>query len=696
VPFENQKPSAQGAQRARILMVDDHPANLVALDAILAPLGEELVAAQTGTEALRALLKDDFAVILLDVQMPGMDGFELASLIKTRERCRRTPIIFLTAIHREPSKIFLGYAQGAVDYLLKPFDPEILRSKVSVFVELWKKNEQLKASQASIFARERAEQERRSEVRYRALTDSMPGCIWAADPQGRIYYANRRWLELSGRETDGPGFDFLTALPEEDQARVRAAWGQAVVQRTRLEIELKLRTAEGEFRWHLFRAEPEHDDAGALVGWIATAFDVDAQKRLEEERTQLLERETAARAHAEVANRAKDDFLATVSHELRTPLTAILGWTRMLRTGAVEPEALPRALETIERNARVQAQLIEDILDVSRIVTGKMRLEPRPIDLRSVLQVALETVRPSAAAKGVELASALPETVVQCTGDPDRLQQVISNLLTNAIKFTPRGGRVTAHLEREGAGDACVARLCVIDTGAGITPEFLPHVFERFRQADSSMTRTQGGLGLGLAIVRHLVELHGGRVNAHSDGEGKGASFEMVLPVVPEARVDVPAIAMASSELRVKALGGLKVLVVDDEPDAREMLVEVLRLAGAEVCAAGDADEAVDVLLRERPDLLLSDIGLPREDGYALLRRIRQLEPATLASIPAAALTAYATAEDGQLAAEAGFQRHIAKPVEPAELTMVLADLAGRVDELRLRRDKVARQKAAS
>jgi PAS domain S-box-containing protein len=689
LPDEELNTGAPPGGRPRILLVDDHRANLVALEAILAPLGAELIQASTSRNALRAVLSHDFAVILLDVQLPEMDGFELAAVIKTRERSRRTPIIFLTAIHSEPSKIFLGYAQGAVDYLLKPFDPEILRSKVSVFVELWKQREQIKEQQERIHAQERAEQERKSDLRYRMLTDSMPGCIWAATPDGQIYYANRRWLEYSGRQATPEGFGFFGALPPEDEARVRAEWLAAIRDRKRIELEVRLHGSDGAYRWHLLRTEPELDETGAPVNWIASAFEVDTQKRMEEERQQLLAREQAARAAAEVANRAKDDFLATVSHELRTPLTAILGWTRMLRTGAVVEAAIPRALETVERNARVQAQLIEDILDVSRIVSGKMRVEIRRLDLRLAVQAAVEAAGPGAQAKGVELVPDICDGLIECFADPGRLQQICWNLIANAIKFTPRGGRVTAQLSREGSGEDARGVVSIADTGAGISSAFLPHVFERFRQEDSSMTRSQGGLGLGLAIVRHLVELHGGRVEAFSDGEGRGARFVVRLPLAQPTTVEVPALL---PEMRPLSLSGLKVLVVDDEPDALDLVVQLLRTAGAQVCTAADANQAVDALLLEVPDVLLSDVGLPREDGYALLRRVRALDSLGANSVPAVALTEFGTAEDGRLAAEAGYQRHLPKLIEPAVLVAVIRELAGRIDELQERRARAARQ----
>jgi PAS domain S-box-containing protein len=673
------------APKARILMVDDTPSNLVALEAVLAPLGQTLVRASSGREALKALLEDDFAVLLLDVQMPGMDGFEVAALVKQRERSRRTPIIFITAIHREPSKIFLGYAQGAVDYLLKPYDPEILRSKVAVFVDLWRKGEQIKAQQALLHQRERVEQDRKSDLAWRALTDAMPSCIWVTDPGGKVIHANRSWLEYSGRPGTAEGIGFFDALAEEEQQRVRELWFQAVARGEPLEAELHLRNAAGEFRWHLFRALPQRAEDAALTGWIATAFDIDAQKQLEAAHALLLQRETAARAQAEVANRAKDDFLATVSHELRTPLTAILGWTRMLRTGAVPEPGVPRALETIERNARAQAQLIEDILDVSRIVSGKMRIAPQRLDLRPVVQSAIDAVNPAALARGVDLSVQVPDTSVECIGDPDRLQQILWNLLNNAVKFTQRGGCVTTQLALVEEAGSPVVEVTVTDTGAGIPPRFLPYVFERFRQADDSISRSQGGLGLGLAIVRHLVELHGGTVEALSEGEGKGSRFVVRLPACPAPVAEKAAVQGPVEEGQAQSLARLKVLVVDDEAEAREILVEVLRNAGAQTLTAANADEALAMLVREGPDVLLSDIGLPRQDGYALIRRVRQLD-SPAAAVPAAALTAFGSAEDGRLALEAGFQRHVAKPVDPSLLIAAICELAGHLVEPRERR----------
>ena len=668
------RPAVDPGLRARILMVDDHQPNLFALEAILSPLGEELIGVTSGEDALRQLLEGDFAVVLMGVQMPGMDGIETAAIIKKRDKNRSIPIIFLTAIAKDPSYIFRGYSQGAVDYLLKPFDPEILRTKVSVFVDLWRKGELIKRQQAMLRAQEMRELERRSDVRFRALTDSMPQCVWAARRDGEIYYCNRIWREYAGEQA---GIGFFDAVPEEDLAAVRAAWTAAIRGARNLEREQRLRRHDGELRWHLCRLAPERDEHGSIVGFIATATDIDHQKRVEEAHAVLLLREQEARAELESANRSKDEFLATVSHELRTPLNAILGWTRMLRTGAVEgADKLDRALETIERNARAQTQLVEDILDVSRIIAGKLRVQVQRIDLRAVIRGAVDAVRPAAEVKKVDLELALEDEAGDFQGDPDRLQQVVWNLLSNAIKFTPAKGKVSVQLRRRGDE----VEVVVSDTGIGINRDFLPHVFDRFRQADSSITRATGGLGLGLAIVRHLVEVHGGTVTAESEGEGKGARFTVRLPrreIQPEAGEE-PRLRNGSAYLaapvKPQALAGLRILVVEDEADARDLVTAVLCSCGAQVEAVASADEAIELIQRSAPDVLVSDIGLPVEDGYAFIRRVRAL-PAG-ADLPALALTAYAGTGDDVRAREAGFQRHVAKPVEPAELAARVAEVA--------------------
>jgi PAS domain S-box-containing protein len=398
---------------------------------------------------------------------------------------------------------------------------------------------------------------------------------------------------------------------------------------------------------------------------------------------ELYEEQTRLRADAEEANRIKDEFLATVSHELRTPLNAIVGWTQILRMKNYSQDAFPQAIEVIERNARLQAQIINDIMDVSRIITGKLRLEVQPVQLDSVITAAVDTVRPATEAKGVRIELILDSATPPVTGDANRLQQVIWNLLSNAVKFTPKGGRIQIRLERVRSS----VEIIISDSGIGISAEFLPYVFDRFRQADSSTSRQQGGLGLGLAIVRHLIEAHGGTVQVFSEGIGKGATFSVRLPVVagfakphqPRAVANRGMIEERSSSLKLPSLQGLKLLIVDDEADARDLLQTMLAPCGAEIFTASTAAEALDQLKQLRPDLLVSDIGLPEEDGYTLIRKIRALEEGQGGKIPAIALTAYARSEDRVRALSSGYQLHVQKPVELEELAFAIASLSGRV-----------------
>jgi len=402
-----------------------------------------------------------------------------------------------------------------------------------------------------------------------------------------------------------------------------------------------------------------------------------ALHRAEEGRRRLLEREQRARLQAQAANRAKDEFLATLSHELRTPLNAILGWAQLLAGGQLDEATARRAVEIIERNTRLQAQLIDDLLDISRIVTGKLRLELRAVTVRSIVEAAVESAQPVAHAKGVALLREFDSAPDAILCDPSRMQQVIWNLLSNAIKFTPEGGHVSLSVERRGA----TIVLTVSDTGAGIEREFLPHVFDRFRQQDPASTRKHGGLGLGLSIVRHLVELHGGSIEAVSEGKGRGATFIVTVPVAPvpvdQADGSDAQRARAGSLADLPSLEGVRVLVVDNEADARELVSAILESCGAEVTAVESAAEALKEISRNRPDVLLSDIAMPGEDGYTLIRKVRQLNPSDLL-LPAAALTAYATTGDRAQALAAGYQAHLTKPIEPSELVTVVDSLARR------------------
>jgi signal transduction histidine kinase/ActR/RegA family two-component response regulator len=429
---------------------------------------------------------------------------------------------------------------------------------------------------------------------------------------------------------------------------------------------------------------------GRNVGRVWSFTDITARRRAEkaarqaaEERKQLLESERSARTEAERASAMKDEFLATLSHELRTPLSAILGWAQVLRLRTMNETELNRGLETIERNARVQTQLIEDLLDMSRITAGKLRLDIQTVEPVPMIDAAIETVRPAAEAKGVHIEKLLDPSSGTISGDPSRLQQIIWNLLSNAIKFTPTQGKVQVVLER---GDSHL-ELSVADTGIGIKPEFVPHVFERFRQADASTTRTFGGLGLGLAIVKRLVEMHGGTVGVKSPGEGKGTTFTVSLPLTAVQRAGGadtrihPRSKAATLEFEYSDLSGIRVLVVDDELDARDLLTRILTECNAEVYAAGSAQEALALVESVRPNVLVTDIGMPDVDGYELLKRVRALGHARGGRLPAIALTAFARTQDRTRALRAGFLVHVSKPVEPSELVATVATVAGRTGD---------------
>ena len=452
-------------------------------------------------------------------------------------------------------------------------------------------------------------------------------------------------------------------LAEEDDILARLRRGERVDH-----FQTVRRTKDGRFIDVSLTVSPVRDASGRVIGASKIARDVTDQKRAAVERDRLLEAERAARGEAERANRAKDDFVAMVSHELRTPLNAILGWTQLMTRGRNDPALIQRGMDVVARNTRLQAQLISDLLDISRIVAGKLQLETRSVDLRSIVGEALVTMEAEARSKGVVIEPLLDDAGALVHGDASRLQQICWNLLSNAVKFTPRGGRVRARLTFDGPW----ARIEVADTGVGIRPEFLPHVFDRFQQADRSITRQFGGLGLGLSIVKHLVELHGGTVQAASEGEGKGSTFTVTLPVVSDLTAQERRRDPAESVDIGVALDAIRLLVVEDEADTLEFLRRLLTTHGATVLTAATASEALSLVRDERPDLMISDIGLPEMDGYDLIQTVRR-QPSPGRDIPAIALTAYARTEDRTRALRAGYQAHIAKPVEPNELLAMVA-----------------------
>jgi PAS domain S-box-containing protein len=653
-----------------ILLVDDTPANLLALEAVLAPLGHRLVHATSGEEALRCMLKEEFCLALVDVQMGGMDGFETAALIKSHPRIAQTPVIFVTALSREAKHVFEGYSHGAVDYLVKPFEPHVLRSKVSVFVDLYLRGKRIQEQDRQLRQQEISALRRRSEERYRGLAESVPVVVWAVGTDGAVHYCNEAWTSYSGFAFE-PYADVVDArfVHPEDLTRARATWLAARGSGKQWEIEYRLRRHDGQYRWHLGRALPEQDGSGGIAGWVVTATDIDERKRMDDVRGQLLLQEQRAREEAEAANRAKDEFLATVSHELRAPLNAIVGWVQMLRTGTLDESRVDHALETIHRNAQIQCSLVEDLLDVSRIIAGKVALDTALVSLKQIAEVAIETAMPGAAAKGVRLESSLSCAHDEVVGDLRRLQQALGNLLANAVKFTPRDGKIRVEL----SSSQHTVSVCVTDTGIGIRGDFLPHVFDRFRQADGSSTRAHGGLGLGLAIVRHIAELHGGSVRAESGGPGTGASMTLTLPAPLHASAH--SLRRPTPRPERPNLEGMHVLFVDDEADARELVVEFLRGQGAKVTTAGSAAEAFARVRELLPNVMVSDIGMPKENGLTLMKRIRQLSPEEGGLVPAIAVTGLASADDARRALAAGFQEHLPKPLQLDKLLDALARL---------------------
>jgi len=491
-------------------------------------------------------------------------------------------------------------------------------------------------------------------------------------------------------------------LHEEDREPSRLAIENALAQHRDYDIEYRVIRANGSEVWVSSKGRGIYAANGSVAGMLGFVQDISTRKHNEEmlreqaealrtlnefSKTARAEAERAAAENerlyrqAEESSRLKEEFLATISHELRTPLSAILGWARMLRLGQLSSENTAKALDTIERNARAQAQLVDDLLDVSRIITGKLRMDVRPVDPNSFIDAAVEAVKPAAEAKAVRVQKVVDTGAVSIPGDPVRLQQVVWNLLSNAIKFTPRGGRVQICSERVDSH----LEIIVSDTGQGISPDFLPHVFDRFRQADQKTSRQHGGMGLGLAIVRHLVELHGGTVQASSDGEGKGATFTVTLPITPVYQVDSSGgrVHPAARDLLPAAeltdrLDGLTILIVDDEPDTRELLKQGLEYCGAKVRLAGSAAEAMDELIVSVPDILISDIGMPGTDGYDFIRQVRGMPSARGSKVAAIALTAYTRIEDRLQALRAGYDMHVPKPVELTELCAVAASVARR------------------
>jgi PAS domain S-box-containing protein len=779
-------------QLITILHVDDNEANRYAVKRMLRLAGFKVIEAATGEAALQLVAQAKPDLIILDVQLPDINGFEVCRKIKVNPTTAFIPVLHLSASFVESRDKAQGLDSGADGYLAQPVEPIELIATVKSLLRIRQAEES-----ALSLAREwqstfdamndgvcLLNQEGRVMRGNSAMTEllnkplsELVGCLHQelmpttlgsveATPFTRVQQTRQResqevhfdsqWFSVTADPVFNEGGAFIGAVyilanmtdrrQAEEALRVSeerfrlllenvqdyailfldthgrvSRWSlgaermlgyqeaeilgqpssiiftpedlQQGVDQQELEKAVTDGRAEDE-RWHIRKdgtrfwasgiTTPLRDETGQLHGFSKIMRDFTERKQAEDERNQLLAREQEARATAEAANRLKDEFLATLSHELRSPLNAMLGWTRLLNSRKFDEATTARAMQTIERSAKSQAQLVEDLLDVSRIIQGKLRLNVRPVELVSVIEAAIETVRPAAQAKEISLQSVLDPAANPVAGDFDRLQQVVWNLLSNAIKFTPKQGRVMVRLERVNSH----VEITVTDSGKGINPEFVPYVFERFRQADSSSTRVYSGLGLGLAIVRQLLELHGGTVRAYSEGEGKGATFTIKLPLMP---VHVkpylgehvhPTVDLGVPFDNPPTLNGVRVLIVDDEVDSRELLVAALEECEAQVFAVASASEALKAVSQFQPDVLVSDIGMPLEDGYSLICKVRQLSAEQGGEIPAIALTAYARAEDRMKAIASGFQMHIPKPVEPAELVTVVASLAKRTPKV--------------
>ena len=527
---------------------------------------------------------------------------------------------------------------------------------------------------------------RNSEERRRLAIDSAGIGSWNIDLKTNVMAADGRFCEIFGLAIDQCSFEQAVAvIHPHDRQRVLDAVAAASrpIDSVPYAEEYRVIHSDESIVWVSAKGRANFEQVGGkpvLTTFDGTIIDITERKRHAAERETLLQAERAARSEAERVGRMKDEFLATLSHELRTPLNAILGWAQILSNGEQSGEDYRHGLEIIERNARSQAELIEDLLDMSRIISGKLRLDVREVDPTAFINAAIETIGPAADAKAIRIKRVLDPKAGPVSGDANRLQQVVWNLISNAIKFTPKGGNVQVRLERVNSQ----IEVSIADSGQGIAPEFLLHVFDRFRQADGSTTRKVSGLGLGLAIVKQLVELHGGSVRVSSAGEGRGATFTMALPVkavhdLPDESVRVHPAARQRMVFRPIRLQGLKVLIVDDEPDARDLLKRLLTDCDAVVSIAASAAEAMESIRSQIPDVLVSDIGMSEMDGYELVKRVRALAADSGGKIPAVALTAFARSEDRARALLAGYSAHVAKPVDPMELVATVAAVSGRI-----------------
>jgi two-component system CheB/CheR fusion protein len=672
-----------------ILLVDDQAANLDALESILVSPEYRIVRAQTANEALLALLQADFAAIVLDMKMPDVSGIDLAMMIKERKRTRHIPILFLTAYMLEERDVLRGYGVGAADYLSKPVNPEILKSKISVFIDLFRKTRALavanQALEAEIDERQRAQEAlrkaneelearvnertadltrlneclRESEEYFREVTHSMPHIVWTSLPDGTVDFVNRRWTEYTG-QTLHASWSFrevwLAGVHPEDHERAETAYLEGMRSRQDFSVEARIVRSDGLYRWHLSRCVPLHDATGNLLKFLVTCTDIDEQKSAEE----------ALRE----ADCRKNEFLATLAHELRNPLAPIRNSLEILRLKEGDMAVMAQARSIMERQLSQMVRLIDDLLDVSRITSGRIQLRRERVELSQILQIALETSRPVITEAGHQLAISVPPEKIVLDADVTRLAQVFSNLLNNAAKYSEKRGRIQLVAERE--NDRIDVK--VKDTGIGISREMLPKVFDMFVQADRRIERTHGGLGIGLTLVQRLVELHGGTVEARSEGPGKGSEFIVRLPILTPQ--PLPSKEESARPRAASVMGRSRIVIADDNQDAARSLAQVLEHEGNEIRLAHDGMEALEVAESYRPDIVILDIGMPKLNGYEVARRIR--EKPWSKRVLLVALTGWGQDEDQRRASEAGFDRHLIKPIDPGVVHEIVLESQAR------------------
>lgn len=641
-----------------ILNIDDTPSSRYTKTRILRQAGYRVVEASTGAEGLRAVHEESPALVLCDVNLPDMNGIDVCRTIKNDPLTRSIPVVQISATFVTPHDQQIGLEGGAEIYLTEPIEALELTTVVKVLLRLHSTERGLV----------------QSEARWRSFVDSNIIAVIVCRSD-RIVEANAAFLQMTGftaQDLANPGVTWQSITPPDNHESTEAALRELRLRGNIAPFEREYVRKDGSRLWAMVGAAmiSEAEDR-----WMAFIVDISDRKHATIEREAAYERERVARTQAEEATRLKDEFLANLSHELRTPMNAIIGWTHLLKSGRLDESQRQRAMESIDRGARSQAKLIEDLLDVSRIVSGKLSLSMTPVDLRAVLNAAMDSQRPAAQGKNIKLEAAgeLPEIAV--IGDVGRLQQVFLNILTNAVKFTQPGGEVRVSLEKHGES----ASASVEDNGEGIAPEFLPYVFDRFRQADGTSTRNHMGLGLGLAIVKHVVEMHGGTVKAESAGVGKGARFTVTLPLAGtvDSKPRGPIGDRMPGNYASQAGLGMRVLIVEDDVETRDILAAILERGGFSYRVAARASEALTVLDDWRPDVIVSDIGMPDMDGYEFVKQLRSRSAAQGGHIPALALSAFARNEDRDLALRSGYQAHVAKPVDPADLVKAITTLTG-------------------